>query len=52
MGVSRGVYYHYERYRRNQPADVHHRQLLEAVLIIAKSCDYTYGSRRMKREVG
>ena len=49
MGVSRSAYYHYERCCKNQPADVHHRQLLEAVLIIAKSCDYTYGSRRMKR---
>ena len=49
MGVSRSAYYHYELCGRNQPADVYHRQLLEAVLTIAKSCDYTYGSRRMKR---
>ncbi|MCB1976314.1 MAG: IS3 family transposase, partial [Nitrosomonas sp.] len=35
--------------RRNQPDDLYHRELLDTVKNIAKSCDYTYGSRRMKR---
>ncbi len=39
----------YEQRRRNCPDDLHHRQLLDAVKNIAKSCDYTYGSRRMKQ---
>ena len=49
LGVSRSAYYDYEQRRRNGPDDLHYRQLLDAVQNIAKSCDYTYGSRRMKR---
>ena len=49
MGVSRSAYYGYEQRRRDRSDDLVHRQLLDAVLEIAKSCDYTYGSRRMKR---
>mgnify|MGYP002360792767 FL=1 len=49
LGVSRSAYYNYEQYRRNQSDDLYHQQLLDAVRNIAKSCDYTYGSRRMKR---
>lgn len=49
LGVSRSAYYDYEQRRRNRPDDLGHRQVLDAVLDIAKSCGYTYGSRRMKR---
>jgi len=49
LGVSRSAYYGYEQRRRNCTDDLCHRQLLDAVRYIAKSCDYTYGSRRMKR---
>jgi len=49
LGVSRSAYYGYEQRRRNRFDDLDHRQLLDAVRDIAKSCDYTYGSRRMKR---
>ena len=49
LGVSRSAYYNYEQRRRNCPDDLHHRQLLDAVRDIARLCDYTYGSRRMKR---
>ncbi|SCZ86495.1 exported hypothetical protein [Nitrosomonas mobilis] len=49
LGVSRSAYDDYEQRRRNGPDDLHHRQLLDAVQNIVKSCDYTYGSRRIKR---
>lgn len=49
LGMSRSAYYDYEQRRRNRPDDLRHRQLLDAVQGIAKSCDYTYGSRRMKQ---
>ena len=49
LGVSRSAYYEYEQRRSNRPDDLYHKQLLDAVQNIAKSCDYTYGSRRMKR---
>ena len=49
LGVSRSAYYGHEQCRRNRPDDLYHRQLLDAVLDIARSCDYTYGTRRMKR---
>lgn len=49
LGVSRGSYYDYEQCRRSQSDDLYHRQLIDAVRDFAKSCDYTYGSRRMKR---
>ena len=48
LGVSRSAYYDYEQRRSNRPDDLHHRQVLDAVLDIAQSCNYTYGSRRMK----
>jgi len=49
LGVSRSAYYDYEQRHRSYPDDPHHRQLIDAVKNIAESCDYTYGSRRMKR---
>ena len=49
LGVSRSAYYDYEQRRCDHFDDLCHRQLLDAVQNIAKSCDYTYGSRRMKR---
>ncbi len=48
LGVSRSAYYDYEQRRRNCQDDLHRRQLLDAVKDIEKSCDYTYGSRRIK----
>ena len=49
LGVSRSAYYDYEQCRRNQSDDLYHRELLDAVKNTAKLCDYTYGSRRMRR---
>lgn len=49
LGVSRSAYYDYEQRRCDHFDDLCHRQLLDAVQNIAKSCDYTYGSRRMKQ---
>ena len=49
LGVSYCVYYDYEQRCRNCPDDLIRRQLLDVVKNIAKSCDYTYGSRRMKQ---
>lgn len=49
LGVSRSIYYEYEQCRRNQPDNFYHRKLFDAVKNIAKSCDYAYGSHRMKQ---
>ena len=49
LGVSYCAYYDYEQRCRNCPDDLIRRQLLDVVKNIAKSCDYTYGSRRMKQ---
>ena len=49
LGVSRSAYYEYAKRQRDQPDDLYHRELLGAVQDIAKSCNYTYGSRRMKQ---
>ena len=49
LGISHSAYYGYEQRCRNCPDDLHRRQLLDAVKNIAESCDYTYGSRRMKQ---
>ena len=49
MGVSRSAYYDYEQRCCNHSDDLYHRQLIDAVRDIARSCDYTYGSRRMKQ---
>lgn len=49
LGVSCSAYYEYEQRRRNRPDDLYPEQLHDVVLDIAKSCDYTYGSRRMKQ---
>ena len=48
LGVSRNGYYQYWRSRENRPDDPIHQEMLEWVEDIAKSSDYTYGSRRMK----
>ena len=49
LGVSRSAYYDHEQHHRNYPDDLHRKQLLDAVQDIARSSDYTYGSRRMKQ---
>ena len=49
LGVSRSAYYDHEQRHRNYPDDLYHKQLLDAVQDIARSSDYTYGSRRMKQ---
>ena len=49
LGVSRSAYYDHEQCRRSRPDDLYHQQLIDTVKDIAKSCNYTYGSRRMKR---
>lgn len=49
MGVSRSAYYDYEQRCRDRSDDLGHRKLLDVVRDIAKSCDYAYGSRRMRR---
>lgn len=49
LGVSRSAYYEYAKRQRDQPDDLYHRELFGAVQDIAKSCNYTYGSRRMKQ---
>ena len=48
LGVSRNGYYQYQRSWDNRPDDPIHQEMLEWVEDIAKSSDYTYGSRRMK----
>ena len=48
LGVTSSGYYGYMRRQRNNPDDLYHRELLEAVKDIAKASDDSYGSRRMK----
>ncbi|QYZ65427.1 MAG: IS3 family transposase [Gammaproteobacteria bacterium (ex Lamellibrachia satsuma)] len=48
LGVSRNGYYQYQRGLGNRPDRIH-QEMLEWVEDIAKSSDYTYGSRRMKK---
>ncbi|MEJ1356613.1 MAG: IS3 family transposase, partial [Candidatus Sedimenticola sp. (ex Thyasira tokunagai)] len=49
LGVSRNGYYRYQRVMKSRPDDPVHQEMLEWVVDIAKSSDYTYGSRRMKK---
>jgi len=48
LGVSRNGYYQFVKNHENKPEDRNHQEMLEWVQDIAKSSDYTYGSRRMK----
>ena len=48
LGVSRNGYYNYQANVANRPDDSEHQEMLEWVEDIAKSSDYSYGSRRMK----
>ncbi|MEJ1340411.1 MAG: IS3 family transposase [Candidatus Sedimenticola sp. (ex Thyasira tokunagai)] len=48
LGVSRNGYYRYQRVQMSRPDDPVHQEMLEWVVDIAKSSDYTCGSRRMK----
>jgi putative transposase len=49
LGVSSSAYYDYVQRNDNRADDPHHKEMLAAVLAIAKSSNYTYGSRRMKK---
>jgi putative transposase len=49
LGVTRSGYYGYRKRQLGQPDDPVHREMLEAVVEIAKASDFTYGSRRMKK---
>lgn len=49
--VSRGAYYDYARYQTNYSDDSHHTKLIDTIRNIAESSHYTYGSRRMKKEL-
>ncbi len=48
LGVSRNGYYQFVKNQENKPEDPEHQEMLEWVQDIAKSSEYTYGSRRMK----
>lgn len=47
MGVSRSAYYDYVRCVDNCSESQHHKEILEVVRDIAKSSNYSYGSRRI-----
>jgi transposase InsO family protein len=49
LGVQRSGYYHYQASQAKKQDDTHHQEILEWVKDIAKSADYSYGSRRMKK---
>jgi len=49
LGVKRNSYYSFQKRRREKPQGPRHDEMLEWVKDIAKSSDFTYGSRRMKR---
>jgi transposase InsO family protein len=49
LGVNRSGYYRYQANIANKPDDPEHREMLGWVKDIAKSSDYSYGSRRMKK---
>jgi len=49
LGVKRSGYYHYQSSQASQADDSKHQEMLEWVKDIAKSSDYSYGSRRMKK---
>ena len=48
LGVKRNGYYHYCKYRKEQP-DPYRAEMLEAVRKITLATDNSYGSRRMKK---
>ena len=48
LGVSRNGYYQFAKRQANKSDDPDHQEMLEWVEDIAKSSDFTYGSRRMK----
>lgn len=47
--MSRNAYYDYVQRKGNQSDDPYHEEMFEAVRDIAKSSNYTYDSRRMKK---
>ncbi len=49
LGVTRSGYYGYKRRNKGSPDSPCHRELREAVCIIAEGSGYCYGSRRMKK---
>lgn len=49
LGVTRSGYYGYRRRHEGKADDPYHRELLEAVRVIAEGSGYSYGSRRMKK---
>ena len=49
LGVTRSGYYGYKRRNKGRPDSPYHRELLEAVCVIAEGSGYCYGSRRMKK---
>lgn len=49
LGVTRSGYYGYKRRNKGRPDDPYHRELLEAVRVVAEGSGYSYGSRRMKK---
>ena len=49
LGVTRSGYYGYQKRKANQPDDLYHQELIEAVKDIVKASDNSYGSRRMKK---
>ena len=48
-GIGCQGYYHYRRHTENKPVDPEHQEMLEWIQTLAKACDDTYGSRRMKK---
>jgi transposase InsO family protein len=49
LGVSRSGYYRFVKTHEHKPNDSTHQEMLGWVKDVAKSADYTYGSRRMKK---
>ena len=49
LGVNRSGYYSYQKRKMDRPDDPCHEEMLECVKEIAKTSEYTYGSRRMKK---
>src|SRR5690606_15138956 len=49
LGVGRSAYYEYVLRKGNQSADSTHEEMIDVVREIAKSSNFTYGSRRMEK---
>lgn len=49
LGVGRSAYYEYVLRKGNQSADPTHEEMIDVVREIAKSSNFTYGSRRMEK---